>query len=299
MEDNFNNVSDQGWKSKLSWRILALVIIVIICVLIGNLVMAGILSGNGIDVMTFTEKTDFTGEELQVIKWSSMINHLLIFTLSGLLFYWIFYRFQLFDHLFRGKFDLLLVLYFMGWLMFSFPLIAYAAQINASIELPRWAEVMDNDAIDFLLQILHMENVSDLLLNLLIIALIPAIGEELLFRGVLQKELTNHMHNKHLAIFISSLIFGLFHFQLASLLPKFVIGLILGYAFYWTKNLLYPMIIHLFNNGLQVIILYVTPEEMIDTETNVPPIPLFSLIISAILCAVMVDIIIKKVSNAN
>lgn len=299
MEENFNNVSDQGWKSVFGWRILALTIIVILCVLIGNLVMAGILSGNGIDVMTFTEKIDFTGTELKVIKWSSMVNHLLIFTLSGIIFYWIFYRLKLAHHLLQGKFDFLLILYFIGWLMFSFPLIAYSAQINASIDLPQWAEAMDNDAIDFLLQILHMENISDLLLNLLIIALVPAIGEELLFRGVLQKELTDYMSNKHLAIIISSLIFSIFHFQLASLLPKFIIGLILGYSFYWTKNIVFPIIIHLFNNGLQVIILYITPEELIDTETNVPPIPLLSLIISAILCAVMVDIIIKRISHAN
>jgi len=73
-----------------------------------------------------------------------------------------------------------------------------------------------------------MNSVADLLINLLIIAVLPAIGEELLFRGVIQRELVKVMDNPHIAILLASIIFSAVHMQIQGFLPKLIIGLILG-----------------------------------------------------------------------
>lgn len=80
------------------------------------------------------------------------------------------------------------------------------------------------------------------------IALLPAVGEELLFRGVLMKLLTNKLGNVHNSIAVTSLIFALAHFNLTNFFYYFILAVILGYMYHWGRNLLFPIILHLINN---------------------------------------------------
>ena len=92
-------------------------------------------------------------------------------------------------------------------------------------------------------KMLNVNTIGGLLLNLLIIALIPAVGEELTFRGVLQQSLTRKM-NPHLAIFLSAAIFSFIHFQFYGFLPRLFLGVLLGYMFYITNSLWASMLMH-------------------------------------------------------
>src|SRR3546814_13936990 len=67
--------------------------------------------------------------------------------------------------------------------------------------------------------------------NMLVIAVIPAIGEELMFRGALQKILTNWTRNAHWAIFLTAFAFAFIHFQFFGFLPRFMLGMLFGYLF--------------------------------------------------------------------
>ncbi|MFT6747699.1 MAG: membrane protease YdiL (CAAX protease family) [Glaciecola sp.] len=104
--------------------------------------------------------------------------------------------------------------------------------------------------------IIAPETKLQLVYSFLFIAIVPAVGEELFFRGGLQKVLVKRFGNIHNAIFFSALIFSAFHGDITAFFYRFFLGIILGYTFYWTKNLLIPIFIHAANNGITAFGMY-------------------------------------------
>lgn len=139
------------------------------------------------------------------------------------------------------------------------PFISWLGQINARITFGALQktllemEAMYNRALQVFLK---MNNFGDLLINLFIMALLPAIGEELFFRGALQKALLRLSHKPWLAIVSSSLVFALLHGTFFKLLPIFALGLILGVIYHVTRNLWYTILIHFLNNAFAVLSIY-------------------------------------------
>lgn len=103
--------------------------------------------------------------------------------------------------------------------------------------------------------ILNMTGPLDFVEVFLVMALIPAIAEESLFRGVLQPLLARKL-NPHLAIFISSFVFALLHLQHLAFLSIFFLGAVLGYLRFWTKSIWPSTLVHLINNGAIVVLVY-------------------------------------------
>ena len=114
---------------------------------------------------------------------------------------------------------------------------------------------------------LDVDTFGGLLLNLLIIALIPAVGEELTFRGVLQQGLMRKM-NPHVAIVISAAIFSFIHFQFFGFLPRLFLGLLLGYMFYITGSLWTSILMHFVNNGTVVVLYYLNNKGSISMDVE-------------------------------
>ena len=93
------------------------------------------------------------------------------------------------------------------------------------------------------------------IITLIGLALIPAVGEELMFRGYLMN-LISQKSNYHNGIVISASIFALVHFNFSNFFYYFVLGVVMGYVYHWGKNLFYPIIIHFVNNALVVFFYY-------------------------------------------
>jgi len=92
-----------------------------------------------------------------------------------------------------------------------------------------------------------------LFVNLIVIAVIPAIGEELTFRGVIQKLLSKWFRNPHWAIFLTAFLFSAMHVQFLSFLPRFFLGMVLGYIYFWTGSIWLSILVHLVNNAVAVV----------------------------------------------
>ena len=101
-------------------------------------------------------------------------------------------------------------------------------------------------------------NINHQIIIILCMALIPAIGEELFFRGVLQKILSEKI-DYHVAILVASLLFSLFHFELVAFFYRFLFGVILGYLYYYTKNIFPSILLHFINNFTSIIALNYAP----------------------------------------
>ena len=130
-------------------------------------------------------------------------------------------------------------------------------------KLEEYLKTLEDTAKSLTETMLNVDTIGGLLFNLVIIALIPAIGEELTFRGVLQQSLTRRM-NPHVAIFISAAIFSFFHFQFYGFLPRMFLGLLMGYMFYITNSLWTSMLMHFVNNGAAVVLYYLSNKGVIE-----------------------------------
>lgn len=151
----------------------------------------------------------------------------------------------------------------MALMIFQLPLVNALAGFNKSIEFPEslkyietWMQTQEMQAAKLTEVFLAMSNMSDVLISLLIMAVIPAIGEELLFRGALQSLLARMTRNPHFAIWIAAFVFSFIHFQFYGFIPRFLLGAFLGYLYFWGGSLWYPIAAHFANNAMAVLFTY-------------------------------------------
>ncbi len=110
-----------------------------------------------------------------------------------------------------------------------------------------------------------MDNFGWFVLNVLLLAVLPAICEELIFRGVIFGGMREMGETE--AVFFSAFLFALFHGNASQTIYQFLLGIVLAYVFVLTKNLLCSMILHFTNNFVVLLINYITrnaPETMIE-----------------------------------
>jgi hypothetical protein len=103
----------------------------------------------------------------------------------------------------------------------------------------------------------HIQGIPDLLLSLVIMAFLPAMFEELFFRGALQQILIKWWKKPLIAIIVTSLIFSLIHMSVYLFLSRAVLGFVLGLMFYKTKNIWVNIVAHFLNNAIAVFQVYV------------------------------------------
>lgn len=102
----------------------------------------------------------------------------------------------------------------------------------------------------------RFDSFGKFLVALIVIAAIPAVGEELLFRGIVQSKVHRITGSVHAAVWISAFLFSAFHLQFYGFVPRMLLGALFGYMYVWSGNLLIPMFAHFVNNGVTVLMLY-------------------------------------------
>jgi membrane protease YdiL (CAAX protease family) len=151
---------------------------------------------------------------------------------------------------------LLLVLLIM---FFSLPLMEYVALLNQKMTLPGWLKPLEDwmrqkedEMARTTVLLLTVRQPIDFVVNLVMIAILPAVAEELMFRGGVQRAFTRMFDNPHIAIWITAIIFSAIHMQFFGFFPRLFLGALFGYIYVWTKSLWYTMFAHFLNNGYAV-----------------------------------------------
>ena len=165
------------------------------------------------------------------------------------------------------------VLFFTVLIMFvSLPLINWMVTLNEMMKLPEamkgietWMKTAEDQAAQITESFLNVHSTGGFVVNMLMIAVIPAIGEELLFRGLFQRLFGEWFRNIHIAIFLSAFLFGAIHLQFYGLLPRMMLGVMFGYLYLWTGTLWVPVLAHFINNGAAVVISYLSNNGVIHT----------------------------------
>ena len=149
-------------------------------------------------------------------------------------------------------------------LLVSSPFLELTSRINQEMQLPgflsemeEWMKMKELEMQVLTQNILRVSSISGLLVNLLVIAVIPAIGEELFFRGCLQPIFHRWTKNAHLAIWITAIIFAAIHVQFYGFIPRMLMGAVFGYMLYWGRSIWLPIIAHFVNNATAVIYTFV------------------------------------------
>ena len=145
--------------------------------------------------------------------------------------------------------------------------------LNEQLTLPhRWSDLMDkirqNDENSWALMRAYLQtgNIGGLMVNIFIVALIPALGEEFLFRGTIQRLFSEWFRNEHLAVWLAAVLFSLMHYQFLGFVPRILLGALFGYLFVWTGSIWMPVLAHFVNNGLAVVYYFIFDRGSLKTE---------------------------------
>ena len=160
------------------------------------------------------------------------------------------------------------------------PAINLLADLNSRITLPEsmaaWEakmKSMEAAAAALTERFLQVDNLGGLIINLGLMALLPALSEELSFRGILQQLLSNSPKDgltaqRSIAVWITAIIFSAIHMQFYGFIPRMLMGAMFGYVFVWTGSLWVPIVMHFTNNALAVIVYYIVANSQELTANN-------------------------------
>ncbi len=179
-------------------------------------------------------------------------------------------------------------------MLLAIPLVLFLYGVNKAIPLPDSFHLLEEQTNNAIKGLLQMDNSLELLANLVIIALLPAIGEELMFRGVIQQQLMRRIASPWVALLISAAIFSFVHFQFEGFLPRMMLGMLLGWLYWRTQNFWIPVMAHFFNNALQVVGQYLYGKDVssVDLEKDVQ-VPWFA----AVLSAFLIWVTVRQINN--
>lgn len=152
---------------------------------------------------------------------------------------------------------LLPALVWMLLIVVSIPAMNVVVAANASVPLPAGVRDMllaaENHAAETIAVLCGPHTVGNLIVSVLIVGVMAGVGEELLFRGGLQRMLTTGGVNPHTAIWVTAAVFSLVHFQMLGFVPRMLLGAMFGYALYYTGSIWVPMLMHTLNNTIYVV----------------------------------------------
>lgn len=222
-------------------------------------------------------------QSVMALKMAQLVQSLLVFVVPALLAVWCWSR--------RPAEWLRLRAVGNGWvyaivvvlMMVAQPGINMLATWNEGIRLPafmseieQYFQDMEASARELTEMLAAAPTIGTMLLNLVVLAAVPAIGEELSFRGVLLGLIDGDTtlgarispsRRTHIAVWVVGIIFSLIHFQFYGFIPRMLLGVVLGYLLVWTGSLWVPMVAHFTNNALVVLLYFAEEHFAINSES--------------------------------
>ena len=232
-------------------RIFLLAALVVIGLIVGSVIglLYAIISGN--DIMS-----------LNSLRFMQISSQIFTFVLPPIL-YAMLVKERPFKSLGFSKSTILWLILGVAMMYTILPLNSIFTEWNANIKFPeslasfeKLMQDLQENATEIMMRFINVDTIGGLILNLFMIAGLAALGEELLFRSVIQTSLIRICKNAHIGIFIASAIFSLFHMEFYGLLPRLVLGLLMGYMYYYSRSIWIPMAMHFANNGTIVFLYY-------------------------------------------
>lgn len=256
------------WVMAFAWVIIALIAFNIVGAIVGVIGVLAVTDSFDMEVLAEQLSTNF-----DIIFLANSTGQILIMALATLLVVKL--------HAIKGQREQFLrlqlsrnvwVISGLAALLFiaAQPTILFLGWLNSFLPVPDVFKEMQESMAEMIAMFLRTENV--LLLGVFHIGIVPAVCEEIMYRGYILRALEKSW-GITAAILISGLVFGAYHLQPSNLLPLATLGVFLAYVTYISNSLIPAMVAHFVNNGGQVIASNFYPElldEQITPEMDIP-----------------------------
>lgn len=192
------------------------------------------------------------------------------------------------------------------FMIMAIPFINLLGDLNQQLVLPKalaeletWMKTTETQTAQLTEKLLNVHDVKGLFFNIFLIAMIPAVGEELFFRGSIQSVL-QEWKGAVAAIWITAFIFSAIHLQFYGFVPRLLLGAFFGYMLVWNGNLWLPIMAHFTNNVIAVIFYYLKNNgyQTIDIDTIGTGNTLWLGYVSGLLAIVGVFLLKKRLQNS-
>ena len=265
LESRPRKPTTSGWA-----RSLILIGLILLGISVGNLIAVGVLS------LYWPEGTDVFGQ-VQILfdrpeevpdGWMSImllqgITHLFSFLIPSLFFWFMVEQLRWQDFVFRESpstlFWTLVALVVVVFMPFNSLIVEWNERLSLPpflADLEAWMHAKETSLAKLTRFMVGFESSTQLLIALIVIAIIPAVGEEVLFRGIIQRKLAKRWANVHLSIWLTAVVFSAIHIQFYGFVPRLLLGALFGYLYYWSGRLSVAIFAHFVNNGFTVWMMY-------------------------------------------
>lgn len=149
-------------------------------------------------------------------------------------------------------------------LLFAFgPLMEKIGEWNAIMNFPdslkgieTWMRVQEESSSELIKKVVMVDHLGLLLVNIIVMAVFPAVAEEYYFRGALMDIFGRLFKNIHVTIWVTAIIFSAIHIQFLGFFPRMILGAFFGYMLVWTNNIWVPIVGHFVNNAAVTVLAY-------------------------------------------
>jgi uncharacterized protein len=266
----------QGMKpfSQLMFSAFVIIVSFLLFMLIGMIAAIPLF---GLDsIMSLPTGSDLMNpENMRLLKFLQVVQSIGLFIVPPFILAWLFYGNTEEYLLLNKKTSAVSYLLVVIMVFFTLPLINFTGEWNSQMQFPEWLSGVESwmknaedRAAELTEAFLKVESVGGLMFNLFMIAVLPAIGEELLFRGVIQRIFTGWTKSHHWGIWISAILFSALHIQFYGFIPRLLLGVLFGYLLVWSGSMWLPIIAHFFNNAFAVLALYLIDKNILNPEVE-------------------------------
>jgi membrane protease YdiL (CAAX protease family) len=265
-------------ESKPSTQLLFSALIVLICgvaVLVLSLTLARLIYGVNLSELEHIMDDPANLKSIQVMKFFQTFQSIGVFIIPPLIIAWFLHERPSVFLQYDKKPEIKSTLFVIAIIYFANPFINWLTELNSMLSLPEWMSSVEmwmqnseNQANQITEAFLSTTSITGLITNIAMIAILPAVGEELLFRGIVQQLFKKKFKNAHAAIWISAALFSALHLQFFGFLPRLVLGAMFGYMLEWSGTLWLPVIAHFVNNATAVTAYYLMHKGLISSNID-------------------------------
>ncbi len=182
------------------------------------------------------------------------------------------------------------------------PANSWIMEMNQNFPFPdgfkQWALTKENSLKELTKFLTDLNGFGEISVGFLVIAIIPAIGEELIFRGIVQRKLQIIFSNPHIGIVLAGILFSAIHIQFYGFFPRMALGVLFGYLYFYSGNIFLPIFAHFVNNGFTLLMVLLSNKGLIDFDIeNEEPFPIWLAILSLGVAFLLFLFIRKKIKD--
>jgi membrane protease YdiL (CAAX protease family) len=265
-------------ESKPSVQLLFSALVIITCgiaIMILGIALGWLIYGVNLTDMEQMLQDLENPKSISILKFFQTIQSIGVFIIPPFIIAWFLHNQPSVYLKYRRFPDLKSIIFVVAIIYFANPLINWLNELNSYLSFPEWMKSVEvwmqnseNQATKITEAFLSTTSITTVITNVVMIGILPAIGEELLFRGIIQQLFKKLYGNSHIAIWVSAAIFSALHLQFFGFLPRLVLGAMFGYMLEWSGTLWLPMIAHFVNNATAVIAFYLMKRGLIGSDID-------------------------------